>query len=101
MVSRLTPQDIANYHEDGLIFVRGLFDAEETDLLRRAMEEDPAIAYARELGVIAMMTQVLRAIYPGAFQKMIPIQRSLGGLANFLEGRQQIVLFLQHLVGPG
>ena len=44
MVSRLTPQNIANYHEDGLIFVRGLFDAEETDLLRRAMEEDPAIA---------------------------------------------------------
>ena len=44
MVSRLTPEDIANYHADGLIFVRGLFDTEETDLLRRAMEEDPAIA---------------------------------------------------------
>ena len=44
MVSCLTPQDIANYHEDGLIFVRALFDSEETDLLRRAMEEDPAIA---------------------------------------------------------
>ncbi|SVA49173.1 uncharacterized protein METZ01_LOCUS102027 [marine metagenome] len=27
-----------------MIFIRGLFDAEETDLLRRAMEEDPAIA---------------------------------------------------------
>ena len=44
MVSRLTYQDIDNYHEDGLIFVRALFDSEETDLLRRAMEEDPAIA---------------------------------------------------------
>ncbi|MGM0743216.1 MAG: VapE domain-containing protein [Pseudomonadota bacterium] len=37
-------------------------------------------AYARELGVVAMMTQVLRALYPGEFQKMIPI----------LEGKQNI-----------
>jgi ectoine hydroxylase len=43
MTSRLTKDQIAAYHEDGLIFIRGLFDAEETDLLRRAMEEDPAI----------------------------------------------------------
>ena len=43
MSSRLTDADIANYHEDGLLFLRGLFDAEETDLLRRAMEEDPEI----------------------------------------------------------
>ena len=40
MASRLTDADIATYHEDGLLFLRGLFDAEETDLLRRAMEED-------------------------------------------------------------
>lgn len=44
IVSRLTSREIADYHEDGLIFLRGLFDTEETDLLRRAMEEDPAIA---------------------------------------------------------
>jgi ectoine hydroxylase len=43
MASILTPDDVARYHDDGFIFVRGLFDAEETDLLRRAMEEDPAI----------------------------------------------------------
>ena len=43
MVSVLTPEEVAAYHEDGLIFLRGLFDAEETELLRRAMEEDPAI----------------------------------------------------------
>ncbi|MEC9330178.1 MAG: phytanoyl-CoA dioxygenase family protein [Pseudomonadota bacterium] len=43
-MSRLTSREIADYHEDGLIFLRGLFDTEETDLLRRAMEEDPAIA---------------------------------------------------------
>ena len=43
MASRLTDADIATYHEDGLLFLRGLFDAEETDLLRRAMEEDPEI----------------------------------------------------------
>ena len=43
MASRLTSDQIAAYHEDGYIFLRGLFDTEETDLLRRAMEEDPAI----------------------------------------------------------
>ena len=43
MPSMLSRKDVARYDEDGYIFVRGLFDAEETDLLRRAMEEDPAI----------------------------------------------------------
>lgn len=43
MASRLTADEIATYHQDGFIFLRGLFDGEETDLLRRAMEEDPAI----------------------------------------------------------
>ncbi len=43
MPSRLTPAEVAQYHEDGFVFVRGLFDAEETSLLARAMEQDPAI----------------------------------------------------------
>ena len=43
MTARLTAADIARYHEDGFVFVRGLFDAEETALLRSAMEQDPAI----------------------------------------------------------
>ncbi len=43
MPSRLTPADVARYHDDGFIFVRQLFDAQETDLLGRAMEQDPAI----------------------------------------------------------
>ena len=43
MASRLTDADIATYHEDGLLFLRELFDAEETGLLRRSMEEDPEI----------------------------------------------------------
>ena len=43
MASRLRPEDLRSYHEDGFVFVRGLFDSEEIDLLRRAMEEDPAI----------------------------------------------------------
>ncbi len=37
-------------------------------------------AYSRELGRIAMMTLVQRTLYPGAFQKMVPI----------LEGKQDI-----------
>lgn len=40
---KLTAAEVARYHADGFIFVRGLFDAEETSLLARAMEQDPAI----------------------------------------------------------
>ena len=43
MASVLSPEQIAKFHEDGLVFVRPLFDAEETALLRRAMEEDPQV----------------------------------------------------------
>ena len=43
MPSVLTPEQLREYNENGLVFVRGLFDAQEVDLLRRAMEEDPAI----------------------------------------------------------
>jgi ectoine hydroxylase-related dioxygenase (phytanoyl-CoA dioxygenase family) len=43
MPSVLGPEDVARFHADGLVFVRGLFDAEETALLRRAMEEDPQV----------------------------------------------------------
>src|SRR5258708_15198077 len=43
MPSVLSADDVRTFHEDGLVFVRGLFDAEETGLLRRAMEEDPQV----------------------------------------------------------
>ena len=43
MASKLTKAEIATYHEDGLLFLRELFDPQEIDLLRRAMEEDPEI----------------------------------------------------------
>ncbi len=43
MPSVLTPDQVAQFHRDGLVVVRGLFDAEETALLRKAMEVDPAI----------------------------------------------------------
>ena len=43
MASVLTKEQLAAFHEDGLVIVRGLFDAEETALLRRAMEEDPQV----------------------------------------------------------
>tara|TARA_Y100000739_G_scaffold145747_1_gene125676 strand:- start:160 stop:993 length:834 start_codon:yes stop_codon:yes gene_type:complete len=43
MSSKLTKAEIATYHEDGLLFLRELFDPHEIDLLRRAMEEDPEI----------------------------------------------------------
>ena len=43
MASVLTREAKESYERDSLVFVRGLFDAEETALLRRAMEEDPEI----------------------------------------------------------
>ena len=43
MAPRLNSQQVASYHDDGFVFLRALFDQEEIDLLRRAMEEDPAI----------------------------------------------------------
>jgi ectoine hydroxylase len=41
---QLTDRQVAQFQRDGLLFVRGLFDAEEIGLLRQAMEQDPAIA---------------------------------------------------------
>jgi len=43
MTSVLTRDQRQAYDRDSLVLVRGLFDAEETALLRRAMEEDPEI----------------------------------------------------------
>jgi ectoine hydroxylase len=43
MPNLLTPEQMKTYEDDGLVIVRGLFDAEEVDLLRRAMEEDPLV----------------------------------------------------------
>lgn len=39
----MTPDQMAAYERDGFVIVRGFFDTEETGLLRRAMEEDPAV----------------------------------------------------------
>ena len=43
MPSLMTPELRRAYDEDGFVIVRGMFDREETDLLRRAMEVDPEI----------------------------------------------------------
>ena len=43
MSSRFTPGQRADYDRDGYVIVRGLFDTEEIDLLRRAIEEDPQL----------------------------------------------------------
>ncbi|MBL8702793.1 MAG: phytanoyl-CoA dioxygenase family protein [Alphaproteobacteria bacterium] len=43
MPSILSPDQRAAFERDGYVVVRGLFDAEETGLLRTAMETDPAI----------------------------------------------------------
>lgn len=43
MACILTPAQIEGFHRDGYTIVRGLFDAEETGLLRRSMEEDPKV----------------------------------------------------------
>src|SRR6185437_5889867 len=43
MPSLLTESQRAQFNDDGFIIVRAMFDAEETGLLLRAMEEDPAV----------------------------------------------------------
>jgi ectoine hydroxylase-related dioxygenase (phytanoyl-CoA dioxygenase family) len=43
MPSLMTPALRRAYDEDGFVIVRGMFDAEEVRLLRRAMEEDPEV----------------------------------------------------------
>jgi ectoine hydroxylase len=40
---KLSPQQIAAYHEDGFIIARSFFDREEIDLLKRAAKEDRAL----------------------------------------------------------
>lgn len=40
---KLTPEQISDYHRDGYVIVRGLFDTEEIDLLRRASKDDKAL----------------------------------------------------------
>lgn len=39
----LTDQEVRDYNRDGFVIVRGLFDEEETGLLRRAAREDRAL----------------------------------------------------------
>ncbi|MBT4046352.1 MAG: phytanoyl-CoA dioxygenase family protein [Rhodospirillaceae bacterium] len=44
MTFQLSKDQQADYERDGYVILPQLFDGAETDLLRRAMEEDPAIA---------------------------------------------------------
>lgn len=39
----LTPSQLARFNEDGYVLLKGLFDAEETELLQRAARQDPSI----------------------------------------------------------
>jgi ectoine hydroxylase len=43
MPSVLNPRQRADFDRDGYVLVRGFFDAEETALLRQAMETDPTV----------------------------------------------------------
>ena len=44
MASILSAAQLAAFHADGYVIVRGMFDADEVDLLRRAMEADPEVS---------------------------------------------------------
>ena len=44
MASVLSSAALAAFNADGFVIVRGMFDAPETDLLRRAMEQDPEVS---------------------------------------------------------
>ena len=44
MPSIFTPEQRTAWERDGFVHIKGLFDAEETALLRRALDEDQAIS---------------------------------------------------------
>jgi ectoine hydroxylase len=44
MASIMSAAEIVAFNTDGFFIVRGMYDAEEVDLLRRAMQEDPEVA---------------------------------------------------------
>ena len=44
MPSLLTQTQLAAFHTDGFVIVRAMFDPDETDLLRRAMEQDKEVS---------------------------------------------------------
>ncbi|MFM6200459.1 MAG: hypothetical protein ACKPE1_15200, partial [Dolichospermum sp.] len=39
----LTPEHIAQYHKDGFLIIRGFFDFDEIEPMRKACEEDPNV----------------------------------------------------------
>lgn len=39
----LTPEEVRQYRQDGYVLVRGMFDADEIELLRRSAKEDKAL----------------------------------------------------------
>ena len=41
MPTLFTPEQRAAYQRDGYVMIRNLFDGEEVDILRRAIQEDP------------------------------------------------------------
>ncbi|NEO10522.1 hypothetical protein [Moorena sp. SIO3I8] len=41
---RLTQEQLTQYHEDGYVIVRGLFDSEEVSLIREVCDNDPNLA---------------------------------------------------------
>ena len=58
----LSPEQIAEFHRDGYLIVRSLFDAEETDILRSAAKADTAMkdnAYSVDDGKGAAIKLVL------------------------------------------
>ena len=60
--SILSPKQIADFHRDGYLIVRSLFDAEETDILRGAAKADAAMkdnAYSVDDGKGAAIKLVL------------------------------------------
>lgn len=44
MASILSRSQLAEFHRNGFVIVRRMFDADETGLLRSAMEQDPAVS---------------------------------------------------------
>jgi hypothetical protein len=89
MPSVLSPAERAAYDRDGYVIVPGLFDREETALLRAAMERDPAIRghfYDR-------------ADAEGAVTRMVTWNQPGDGVYGLAARSEKLVDTMEHLLG--
>jgi ectoine hydroxylase len=89
MPSVLTAEQALAFERDGYVFVRGFYSAAETDLLRKAMEQDPAIS--------AHMYN--RGDAEGAVTRMVTWNEPGDSVYGLASRAEKMVDTMEHLLG--